>query len=240
MTPRFYPKGYIGSEQGILRVARLRDPKHWLPELISPEELLIWQGLGKSYNALFLSNHLSVSVPVERREDTSMIDRLCDYGDAMIEIQRALHAGDIVAEFLDDAGKFGFVLKEGWGGAAADELLLCGLVPLGDVRDRVILFNTAELDKFATSLPPAVPPSQDGGDEDCSIARPASAKLSASEKRRFFEEWRSSVTDHIPTIEEDTAKMKTHGISREDTRGLRREFPAGKAGRPKLNRGIEN
>jgi hypothetical protein len=68
------PKGYIGTAQGILRIAKVRDPGHWLPEKIYPDERQIWDGLGITYNSEFLSNHLSVLMPIEQRKnDTSMI-----------------------------------------------------------------------------------------------------------------------------------------------------------------------
>jgi hypothetical protein len=55
---RFYPKGYIGSEQGILNVAKIRDPEHWLPEKILADEGLIWAGLGSSHSGTYLANYL--------------------------------------------------------------------------------------------------------------------------------------------------------------------------------------
>jgi hypothetical protein len=235
MTTRFYPKGYIGSEQGILRVAKKRDPNHWIPERIHPDELPVWEGLGTRYNALLLQNHLSVLVPIEqRKDDTSMIDRLCDFGDALVEIRKALHAGDLVAEFLDESGKFDSISKDGWGGGAGEETLLRGIVDIADRGSRLMLFRIMTLDQFAASLPPAWPePVLETN------LRPAprmlAKKLPVSEKRRLFREWRDSSAERIPPLSEDVAQMKLAGISREDTRQLRKDFPRLPRGKRRQN-----
>jgi hypothetical protein len=222
MATRFYPKGYIGSEQGILRVAKKRDPKHWIREQIHPDELPIWEGLGTIYNALLLQNHLSILVPNEQRKnDTSMIDRLCDFGDALVEIRTALHAGHLVAEFLDESGALCSILKDGWGGDAGDEILLRGIVDLADGRSRVLLFKITALDQLAESLPPAWP-DQVAETSPRPTPKMPTVKLAASERRRLFKKWRESCPDRIPTLSEDVAQMKLVGINRDDTRQLRR------------------
>jgi hypothetical protein len=234
-TTRFYPKGYIGSEQGILRVAKKRDSNHWIPERVHPDELPIWEGLGTRYNALLLQNHLSVLVPIEQRQsDTSMIHRLCDFGDALVEIRKALHAGDLVAEFLDESGKLGSILKDGWGGDAGDEILLRGAVDLADGRSRLLLFKLATLDQFAKSLTPAWPDQVAETSQRPAPKMPA-VKLAASEKRRLFREWRDSSPERIPTLSEDIAHMKLVGINREDTRQLRKDFPRLPRGKRRRN-----
>jgi hypothetical protein len=235
MTTRFYPKGFIGSEQAILRVAKKRDPNHWIPGRIHRDELPIWEGLGTRYNALLLQNHLSVLVPIEQRKtDTSMIDRLCDFGDALVEIRKALHAGDLVAEFLDESGKFDSIARDGWGGDAGDETLLSGIVDLADGRSRVLLLKLTTLDRLAESLPPAWP-DQVAETSQRPPPKMPTVKLAASERRRLFKEWRESCPNRIPTLSEDVAQMKLLGINREDTRELRKDFPSLPRGKPRQN-----
>lgn len=236
-TTRFYPRGYIGTEQGIVRVARIRDPGHWLPEKICPDERQIWDGLGFTYNAEFLPNHLSVLVPIEQRKnDTSMMDRLCDFGDALIELRKALHAGDVVAEFLDESGKPGFILKEGWGGDAGDEILRRGIADLADGWSRLVLLKIEALDELANSLSPAWPDKEpDRLSKD--VEREPTIKLIVSEKRQKFGEWRKSISPRIPTAQEDIEEMKKLGINRDDTRELRKEYPSLPRGKPRQNNG---
>jgi hypothetical protein len=62
-------------------------------------------------------------------------------------------------------------------------------------------------------------------------------KLTASEKRRIFGEWRDSIAPRIPTIQEDVEQMKTLGINRDDTRELRKEHPSLPRGKPRQNDG---
>jgi hypothetical protein len=235
MTTRFYPRGYIGSEQGILRVAKKRDPNHWIPGRIHRDEFPIWEGLGTRYNGLLLRNHLSILVPIEQRKTgTSMIDRLCDFDDALVEIRKALHAGDLIAEFLDESGKLDSIARDGWGGNAGDETLLSGIVDFADGRSRVLLFKLTTLDQFAESLPPAWPDHVAETSQRPTHKMPK-VKLSVSEKRRLFKEWRDSSPERIPTEAEDLARMKLVGINREDTRQLRKDFPSLPRGKPRQN-----
>lgn len=236
-TTRFYPRGYIGTEQGILRIAKVRDPGHWLPEKIYPDEGQIWGGLGLTHNAEFLSNHLSVLVPIEQRKnDTSMIDRLYDFEDALVELRKALHSGDVVAEFLDESGKPDFILKDGWGGDAGDEILRRGIAYLADGWSRLVLLRIDTLDELAKSLPPTCS-DQNSGSSQNEIRPTQTGKLAASEKRRIFSEWRDSIAPRIPTIQEDIRQMKALGINRDDTRELRKEHPSLPRGKPSQNNG---
>lgn len=232
-TTRFYPRGYIGTEQGILRIAKTRDPGHWRSEIVYPDESQVWDGLGRTHNAEFLSNHLSVLDRIEeRKNDTSMIDRLCDYGDALVELRKALHAGEVVAEFLDQEGKPGFILKDGWGGEAGDTILLRGIADLADGWSRLVLLKIDQLDNLAKSLPPAWPGPLV---EDPKNPKPPSSaeRLTASNKREIFRSWRDSVAPRIPTLAEDIERMKQLGINRDDTRELRKEHPSLPRGKPR-------
>jgi hypothetical protein len=42
---RFYPRGVIGSEDAILRIAKIRDPFRWTADRILPDEQAVWNGL---------------------------------------------------------------------------------------------------------------------------------------------------------------------------------------------------
>jgi hypothetical protein len=126
---RFYPKGYIGSEQAILQIAKTRDPSRWTHERILPDERLVWDALGTHLNAQFIEGHLRLLMKdVRPKEDTSRIDRLCDFSDALGELRKSLFSGETVAYFCDEQGKLDFIIKEGWGRDEGSDILLCGIV----------------------------------------------------------------------------------------------------------------
>jgi hypothetical protein len=226
---RFYPKGYIGSEQAILLMAKTRDPKRWQDEAMFAGERAIWDGLGGALNAEFLPAHLGVLVKDTRRiDDPSMVNRLRDYSDALVEVRRSLHAGDLVAHYCDEAGKFSFILKDGWGGDLAVDILLRGIVDLEDSWRRPILLKTEEVLRLARSLPPAW--NEDGA------RRPPKAeglKRPTAEKRKLFQKWRESLGGRIPTLSDDISAMKDLGINRDDARQLRKDHPSLPRGKPK-------
>jgi hypothetical protein len=230
---RFYPKGYIGSEAAILQIARTRDPSRWIPDKILSDEQAVWNSLGKTLNAELISSHLSVLDKTERQRanDTSMMDRLCDFSDALAELRKALFAGEIVAHFVDENGKLDFILKDGWGGDQGADILLRGAVDLVDGWRRLVLLKRDDIDRLAKSLPPAWVYEESEG--ACGTTKNRALKRPAVEKRRVFEEWRASLGGKIPTMAEDIAAMKAKGINRDDARELRKAYPSLPRGKPR-------
>ena len=218
---RFYPKGYMGSEAAAVRIAKTRNPSHWTG--ISPDEQAVWNGLGKISNAEFVGDDLRVLLG--RTGATDWIERVCDFEDALIELRTALYAGEITAYYRDDHGKLNFILKDGWGHDQAADILRRGVVDLADEWGKTVLLKTDDVDRLASSLPPA---------EQASPATKGRAlKRSAAEKRHIFEQWRESLNGRIPTLPEDIAAMKDHGINRDDTRALRKDYPRLPPGKPR-------
>jgi hypothetical protein len=225
---RFYPKGYLGSEQSILLIAKTRDQKRWQTQTLLDGEREIWEGLGSVYNAEFITDHLKVLVKDPRRShDASMINRLCDYSDALVELRKSLRAGDITAYFCDDAGKMRFIIKDGWGGDEAPDILLRGIVDLVDGWRRTLLFKRDDVIRLASSLPSA----WQAKDPSPQATRSVQRKL--VEKRKLFQDWRESLDGRIPTLSEDIATMKVLGISRDDARQLRKQHLSLPRGKPK-------
>jgi hypothetical protein len=229
MSARFYPKGFVGSEAAILQIAKTRDPSRWTADRILPDEQAVWDGLGKTLNAEFISSHLSVLKKGTGPEagDTSMIDRLCDFSDALAELRKSLFAGEIVAYFVDEEGKQDFILRDGWGGEQGADILLRGVVDLVDGWRRLILLRTEDINRLAGSLPPAWVYEVNPANKERALKRPA------AEKRLVFEDWRSSLNGRIPTLAEDIAAMKAKGVNRDDARELRKAYPRLPRGKPR-------
>jgi hypothetical protein len=215
---RFIPKGYMGSEAAIVHIAKTRDPSHWTADRISPDEQAVWDGLGKTLNAELLDSHLRVLV---KKPDDTMMDRLCDFSDALAELIKALFAGEITAEFVDENGKLNFILKNGWGGNQGADILLRGVVDLVGGRRRVVLLKTDEIDRLARSLPPADPEQKGTG----AATKGRALKRPTTEKRQIFKLWWESLNGRIPTRAEAIAAMKDRGINRDDTRELLKAYP---------------
>ena len=225
---RFYPKGFIGSEEATLSIARTRNPGRWKDGAMSPAEKDVWKTLGKSLNATFIYNHLPYYVKEGDRTEATM-DRYCDFMEAAGELRKSLFAGETVAFFIEDSGKLDHILKDGWGGDQGEDILLKGTVSLeGGVWERVILFKQTDIGSLAKTLPPAWTPESDLKPDSITGA---GAK---EKKRKIYRDYREALGDELPTIVKDIQVMKALGISREDTRWLRKGFPSRPPGRPKM------
>jgi hypothetical protein len=62
---------------------------------------------------------------------------------------------------------------------------------------------------------------------------PKRLPMARSEKVRIFKEWRVSRGKNIPTIKEDTEYMRGYGVSRDEVREFRKDYPNRSPGRPK-------
>jgi hypothetical protein len=148
---RYIPPGYIDSEGALLRIAKARNPDRWRPELLHEKETEIYRGLGTRYKADFLEFELREQIPqAEMEGNRAIAERFFDFNDAVYDLRIALHAGDLIAEFCDERGEFGWIESAGWGGDNALENLLRGDVELKDGWVRLILFKIDSIDKFAS------------------------------------------------------------------------------------------
>jgi hypothetical protein len=230
MSGRFYPTGYIGSENALLVIARIRDPERWDAKALPDEERSVWDNLGVNLNAEYTADHLRVLIKKrDEQAEELKFHRLADFSAALGELRKSLHDGTVVAYTCNDSGMIKPILKDGWGMAEGADILLRGVVDLADGSRRGILFKPQAIEKFARALPPA------WGDEK-KLDRSRAVKRSAREKREIYSKFRQSLGDSIPTRREDIKAMKALGISREDTRNLRKDHPSRPRGRPKAPR----
>ena len=137
------------SEDALLRIAKTRHPDRW--QLLHEKEDEIYSRLGTKYKADFLELELKDQIPLAELESNRAItERLVDFQDAAYDLRIALHAGDLIAEYCDEHGEFGWIKSAGWGGdGALENLHYRGDVELEDGWVRLILFKINSIDKFA-------------------------------------------------------------------------------------------
>jgi hypothetical protein len=144
------PRGYISSVDALLRIAEARHPDRWHRELLHQKEAEIYSGLGRKYKADFLELELRTRIPqAEMEGNRAIAERFFDFNDAVYDLRTALHAGDLIAEYCDERGEFGWIKSAGWGGDNAHVNLLRGTVELEDGWVRLILFKIDAIDKFS-------------------------------------------------------------------------------------------
>lgn len=216
---RYYPRGYIGSEGALLRIAKTRHPERW--QQLHEKEAEIYSGLGTRYNAEVLGAILRQEIPRDAlKADVAIAERLFDFEDAARDLRAALHAGDLAAEFVDERGEFGWIKSAGWGGDEGIWILFRGVVTLEDGWVRLILFKIDAIDRFAVAAAP-------------SSAKQERPKLSVREAKQKFKEWRESRGEDTPTQNEDFEYMRRLGVSRDRVKLLRKEYPSLPRGKPK-------
>jgi hypothetical protein len=226
MAERFYPKGYMGSEDAILLIAKTRDPSRWTHDRVSPDERAVWEGLGKTLNAQLISGHLTLLKREGQPPDLSMIDRYCDFREATDELRKSLFAGETGAYFINENGELDFIRKDGWSDDQATDILLAGVVDLEGCWRRLLLLKAAEIEKLAKALPPA------WAGDNAKPPKTLAEKMRFAEKREAFDSYRKSLGGEIPTLAADITAMKKLGISRHDARRLRKDHPRRPLGRP--------
>lgn len=225
-TIRYVPREYMDTERALIRIAAVRKPDRWCLDNMHPKEREIYEGLGRIYNAQYLADHLRVQIPAdERKANPEILERVLDYNDAIYALREALHAGDFVAEFVDEHGKFDFIKPEGWGGEAGLEILCCGVAwldygPL--TASRLVLFKKETIETFAAKSISA----------DAENRAPLPRVIQA-DIEKHFNEWRNSRGQNIPSEAEDYNHMRQFGVSRERVRSLRQKAPRKTRGRPK-------
>jgi hypothetical protein len=148
----FIPRGYMGIEPGLVAFASIRNPDRWKPEGLHAKEREIYEGLGRSHLSQFLSELLLFHIPAEERKaNPEILERMLDYDEAIDHLREALHAGEIVAQFVDDRGKLEAIKREGWGTDAGLEILLCGTAQLEDGTNalRTVLLPLKNIEALA-------------------------------------------------------------------------------------------
>ena len=125
----------------MLLIAKTRDQQRWRSENMGPDEQAVWNDLGIRLNAQAIYDHLGYHVKEKDRDELTQ-HRFCDFSAARDELRKSLFAGETVAYFQHEDGKLDHVLKDGWGGDEAEDILLKGLVCLeGGLFQRVILLR---------------------------------------------------------------------------------------------------
>jgi hypothetical protein len=153
MAERYVPRGFIGSEQALVLIARTSHPERWRDDLLLGKEREIYERLGSSLNGEFLGDHIKVSLTKTDRESGAVMERICDFEDAAHWLRESLHAGDLVGKYLDENGDWHDIPSNRWGADDGLEALLKGVVVFDEGRhlvSRLILFSTEELMALVT------------------------------------------------------------------------------------------
>ena len=131
MAERYVPRGFIGSEQALVLIARTSHPERWRDDLLLGKEREIYERLGSSLNGEFLGDHIKVSLTKTDRESGAVMERICDFEDAAHWLRESLHAGDLVGKYLDENGDWHDIPSNRWGADDGLEALLKGITSHG-------------------------------------------------------------------------------------------------------------
>jgi hypothetical protein len=220
---RYIPRGYIGSEQALILVAKAKNPERWRDDALIPKEKEIYERLGLTLNAQLLGDHLTAMLSIAERKGSAVMERAFDFEDAAHWLRESLHAGDISGRYLDENGKWHEIPAERWGAEDGLDSLLTGLVGkyvvLLAVKDLEALCRTSGSNKKASN-------------------RLAQRTISDAQAEQNFKDWRAQRGQDIPTEAEDCRYMKQFGVSRERVRLLRTKVEnraRGKRKNPRTN-----
>jgi hypothetical protein len=154
MAARYVPRGFTGSEQALVLIARTNYPERWQDDLLLGKEREIYERLGSSLSGEFLGDHTKVYLTKTDRESGAVFERVLDYEDAAHWLRESLRAGDLLGKYLDENGDWHDIPSKRWGADDGLEALLKGLVVLDEGRylvSRLILFSTEELTALVTT-----------------------------------------------------------------------------------------
>jgi hypothetical protein len=162
MAKRYYPRGYIGTEAAIIRIAEATHPERWDRRKFLLGEPEIWDGLGVVYNAQFIEDLLRVRLlPDQQRATTDWVERLVDFREARDDLRRALNAGDLVAKYVDENGVESSVARLCWGSDQAEEALETGgaWISVSSITEarRLLLISESELGRFIANRRKGIP-----------------------------------------------------------------------------------
>jgi hypothetical protein len=148
MAERYVPRGYIGSEQALVLIAKTNHPDRWRDDLLLDQEREIYERLGSSLNGELLGDHIKVNIAKTDRESGLVMERVCDFEDAAHWLRENLHSGDLIGKYLDENGDWHDIPSKRWGADDGLEALLKGVVVFDEGRylvSRLILFSTKDL-----------------------------------------------------------------------------------------------
>ena len=151
---RYVPRGYIGSEQALVLIAKTNHPDRWRDDLLLGKEREIYEGLGFSLNGELLGDHIKVSIAKTDRESGLVMERVCDFEDAAHWLRENLHSGDLIGKYLDENGDRHDIPSKRWGADDGLEALLKGVVVFDEGRhlvSRLILFSIEDLMALVTT-----------------------------------------------------------------------------------------
>ncbi|MGV7215023.1 hypothetical protein [Bradyrhizobium sp. UFLA05-112] len=223
---RYVPRGHIGSEQALVLAAKAKNPERWRDEMLSPKEKEIYEQLGRTLNAELLGDHLRVILSKSEREDSAVVERLCDFEDAARWLRESLHAGDVRGRYLDENGKWHDIPVERWGADDGLDALLRGSLWLDEGKfevSRLVLLAVDDLEAHCRTS------TSNRGMSN----RIAQRTISDTRAEQLFKAWRAQRGQNIPTEAEDCLYMKSFGVSRDRVRLLRAKVPNRARGKPK-------
>lgn len=161
---RFYPTGYIGLEQATLRLARRVDPKEWEGDSMLHGEGNFWSGLAIETSAASISGQLWARYrDSNSKEKLRVYLRVQSFLHAQQQLQKWLFSGEVRGEYVDENGRWGWILKEGWSTAGGLEVLEEGVALLEDNWVRLVLVREADLDELIERLDASASDKIEGG-----------------------------------------------------------------------------
>jgi hypothetical protein len=192
--------------------------------MLIPKEKEIYERLGRTLTAELLADHINVMLSKAEREGAAVMERICDFEDAVYWLRESLHAGDISGRYLDENGKWNDIPAERWGADDGLDSLLRGVIWLdeGDVS-RLVLLAVKDLEALCKTC----------GSNKKAGNRPAQRTISDAKAEQVFKAWRAQRGQDIPTEAEDCRHMKQFGVSRDRVRLLRTKVENRARGQPK-------
>lgn len=235
---RYYPDGFIGTEQATILLAKLLHPERWRAEDFFAGEQSMWDGFGFDLNALAIHGFIcDVARRIHKSDPTVdlalMWERYGDFNEALNILRQRLHAGRLQSQFCDENGHFGSIRKEGWGGDGGVDALLTGVVCLDDGFRRLVLLPKAAIEKLGRSTRDGMKQSSGKAASD-KLPKNAPCRLSRKGEN-LFREWRQQFEQRegrFPSRAEDEAYMREQGYSRDYARKFRKKSPSRPRGRP--------
>ncbi|MFG1359948.1 hypothetical protein [Xanthobacter pseudotagetidis] len=146
---RFYPDGYIGLEQATLKIAKYIEPDEWRLETFLDGEDTFWSGLAITSSAVAIDTQLWLRYKECAPEDVVRVyARVQSFLYAQQQLQKWLFSGELVGEYLSEAGQWGWIHSEGWSTAAGLDILERGVATLDDDWVRLVLLREDKLEKL--------------------------------------------------------------------------------------------
>lgn len=150
---RFYPEGYIGLEQATLKIAKHLEPDTWDSEKFLCGENAFWSGLAIENSAVDISTQLWLSYKEYSPEEKyNVYGRIQSFLYARQQLQKWLFSGEIIGEYIDESGRWGWIQNDGWGTAAGLDILERGVGTLEDGWVRLVLLREARINELLHNM----------------------------------------------------------------------------------------